>query len=320
MKSNPAPSGWRVLILSLPSNRATVRMRVWRALKAVGAAVLRDGVYLLPDVPSAQTAFAQQAQAVTRAGGSAQVLRVDDPEGQQASEFQARFDRGADYARILEAARKLKASFNPRRPALAARKLVPLRQAFEAVYMTDYFPGPAAAQTGQLLAELDTLLNARDEPQMQAGRIPRLNRKDYRGRTWATRARPWVDRMASAWLIKRFIDPKARIVWLSDPKNCPRRALGFDFDGAAFTHVRARVTFEVLLASFALDDDKALEHIGRLVHYLDVGGVPEPEAVGLETILKGARRHYANDDRLLAAVSKTFDYLYNAYTQEQSNG
>lgn len=316
MKSIPAPTGWRVLILSLPSSRATVRMRVWRALKALGAAVLRDGVYLLPDIPSAQTAFAQQAQAVVRAGGSAQVLRVDDSDGQQAGEFQARFDRSADYARILHAARKLKVSFNPRRTALAARKLSELRQAFEAVHATDYFPGPATAQTGQLLAEMDMLLNARDEPQMRAGRIPRLNRKDYRGRTWATRARPWVDRMASAWLIKRFIDPKARIVWLSDPKSCPRHALGFDFDGAAFTHVGARVTFEVLLASFALDDDQALERIGRLVHYLDVGGVPEPEAAGLETILKGARRQHSKDDRLLAEASKTFDHLYNAYSQE----
>lgn len=316
MKSLPPAAGWRMLILSLPSNRATVRMRVWRALKALGAAVLRDGVYLLPDIPSAQTAFAQQAQAVIRAGGSAQVLRVDDPDGQQASDFKARFDRGADYARILQTARELKAGFNARRPALTARKLPPLRQAFEAIHATDYFPGPAAAQTGQLLAELEMLLNARDEPHMQAGRIPHLNRKDYRGRIWATRARPWVDRMASAWLIKRFIDPKARIVWLSDPKNCPRRALGFDFNGAAFTHVGARVTFEVLLASFALEDDKALERIGRLVHYLDVGGVPEPEAAGLETILKGARRQYSKDDRLLAEASKTFDHLYNAYSQE----
>lgn len=316
MKSSQATSRWRVLILSLPSNRATVRMRVWRALKALGAAVLRDGVYLLPDIPRAQAAFIQHAKEVTREGGSAQVLSVKDLEGQQEADFRALFDRGADYARILAAARKVKAGFNPRRPVLAANKLKPLRQAFEATHATDYFPGPAAAQTGQLLAEVEMLFGAPGEPQSQAGRIPRLNRKDFRGRTWATRARPWVDRMASAWLIKRFIDPKARIVWISNPKACPPRALGFDFDGAAFTHVGARVTFEVLLASFALEDDKALERIGRLVHYLDVGGVPEPEAAGLETILNGARRQHRKDDRLLAEASKTFDYLYNAYSQE----
>lgn len=316
MKSMQATSEWRILILSLPSNRATVRMRVWRALKALGAAVLRDGVYLLPDIPSAQAAFMQQAREVLRAGGSAQVLRVNDPDGQQDTDFRALFDRGADYARILQAARKLKAGINPRRPNLSLKKLKPLRQAFEATHATDYFPGPAAAQTGQLLAEIEMMFSAPGEPQSQAGRIPKLNRKDFRGRTWATRARPWVDRMASAWLIKRFIDPKARIVWLSSPKACPARALGFDFDGAAFTHVGARVTFEVLLASFTLEDDKGLERIGRLVHYLDVGGVPEPEAAGLETILDGARRQHANDDRLLAEASKTFDYLYNVYSQQ----
>ena len=316
MKSIQATSEWQVLILSLPSNRATVRMRVWRALKALGAAVLRDGVYLLPDIPSAQAAFMQQTKEVTRAGGNAQVLRVNDPDGQQDTDFRALFDRSADYARILATARKVKSGFNPRRPVLAANKLKPLRQAFEATHATDYFPGPAAAQTGQLLAEIEMLCSAPGEPQSQAGRIPRLNRKDFRGRAWATRARPWVDRMASAWLIKRFIDPKARIVWLSNPKACPPRALGFDFDGADFTHVGARVTFEVLLASFALDDDKGLERIGRLVHYLDVGGVPEPEAAGLETILDGARRQHSNDDRLLAEASKTFDYLYNVYSQQ----
>ena len=316
MKSIQATSEWRILILSLPSNRATVRMRVWRALKALGAAVLRDGVYLLPDIPSAQAAFMQQAREVLRAGGSAQVLLVNDPDGQQDTDFRALFDRGADYARILQAARKLKAGINLRRPNLSLKKLKPLRQAFEAIHAADYFSGPAAAQTGQLLAEIEMMFSAPGEPQSQAGRIPKLNRKDFRRRTWATRARPWVDRMASAWLIKRFIDPKARIVWLSSPKACPARALGFDFDGAAFTHVGARVTFEVLLASFTLEDDKGLERIGRLVHYLDVGGVPEPEAAGLETILDGARRQHTNDDRLLAEASKTFDYLYNVYSQQ----
>jgi hypothetical protein len=191
-----------------------------------------------------------------------------------------------------------------------------LRREFESIHATDYFPGPAAAQAGELLAEVEMALTAPGEPQAQVGRIPRLNRKDYRGRTWATRARPWVDRLASAWLIKRFIDPKARVVWLKDPKTCPRRALGFDFDGAAFTHVGARVTFEVLLASFALEDDKGLERLGQLVHYLDVGGVPVPEAAGLETILNGARRQHADDDRLLGEAVKTFDYLYNAFSQE----
>jgi len=311
-----APAGWRLLVISLPSNRATPRMRVWRALKGLGAAVLRDGVYLLPDSPSAHAALTQQAIEVERSGGTAQLLRVDAPEAEQDRQFRALFDRAGDYARILQNARKLKSGLSPRRLAAAARTMKQLRRDFASIHATDYFPGPAAAQAGELLAEMEMTLAARGEPQAQAGRIPRLNRKDYRGRTWATRARPWVDRLASAWLIRRFIDPKARIVWLKDSKTCPRRALGFDFDGAAFTHVGARVTFEVLLASFALEDDKGLERLGQLVHYLDVGGVPVPEAAGLETILNGARRQHADDDRLLGEAAKTFDYLYNAFSQE----
>ena len=307
------PAGWQLLIISLPSNRATARMRVWRALKGVGAAVLRDGVYLLPDSVSAHAAFTQQAQEIVRSGGTAQVLRVDAPEAEQDHQFRALFDHTDEYTRILIAARKHMASLTPRRFAATIRSMKQLRRDFESVHATDYFPGPAAAQTGELLTEAEATLLAPGEPRMQAGRIPRLHRKDYRGRTWATRARPWVDRLASAWLIKRFIDPKARIVWLKDPKRCPRSALGFDFDGATFTHVGARVTFENLLASFSLEDDKALLRLGALVHYLDVGGVPVAEASGVESLLKGARGAIADDNKLLNEASRIFNHLYNAY-------
>lgn len=304
---------WQLLVISLPSNRATARMRVWRALKGAGAAVLRDGVYLLPDSPSAHAAFTQQAQEIVRSGGTAQVLRVAAPEAEQDRQFRALFDRAGDYARIMQAARKLKSGRGPRRLAAATRSLKQLRRDYESIHATDYFPGPAAAQAGESLAEVEATLLAPGEPHMQVGRIPRLHRKEYRGRTWATRARPWVDRLASAWLIKRFIDPKARLVWLKDPKRCPRHALGFDFDGATFTHVGARVTFENLLASFSLEDDKALLRLGALVHYLDVGGVPVAEASGLETLLKGARESIADDNKLLNEASRIFNHLYNAY-------
>ncbi len=308
-----APAGWLLLVISLPSNRATPRMRVWRALKALGAAVLRDGVYVLPDSPSAHAALTQRALEVERSGGMAHVLRIATPGAEQDRQFRALFDRSGDYARILQKARKLKSGLSPRRLGAAIRSLKQLRRDVNSIHATDYFPGPAAAQAGEFLDELEMALAGPGEPQMQSGRIPRLNRKDYRGRVWATRARPWVDRLASAWLIRRFIDPKARIVWLKDAKRCPRQALGFDFDGAAFTHVGARVSFENLLMSFSLEDDKALQRLGELVHYLDVGGVPVAEASGIETLLKGARDTIADDNKLLHEASRLFDHLYNAY-------
>ena len=110
------------------------------------------------------------------------------------------------------------------------------------------------------------------EPHSIRGAITPLSVNDFKRRTWATRRRPWVDRLACAWLIRRFIDRKARILWLAKPKDCPAKAVGFDFDGATFSHVGARVTFEVMVASFGLEQP-ALKRIGAIVHYLDAGGV-----------------------------------------------
>ena len=127
---------------------------------------------------------------------------------------------------------------------------------------------------------------------------------------WATRRHIWVDRVACAWLIQRFIDPSARFLWLETPAECPADALGFDFDGATFTHVADRVSFEVLLASFGLDENRGLVRLGAMVHVLDVGGAAAPEAAGFEAMLAGARKRLPDDDALLAEVGAVLDSLY----------
>src|SRR4030067_3381884 len=126
-----APTSWQLLVTSLPSNRATPRMRVWRALKALGAAVLRDGVYLLPGSPSAHAAFTQQALEVQRSGGTAQGLRVDAPEAEQDRQFRALFARAGRYARIMQLARKLKSGLSPRRLAATARSMKAPRREYQ---------------------------------------------------------------------------------------------------------------------------------------------------------------------------------------------
>ena len=151
-------------------------------------------------------------------------------------------------------------------------------------------------------------------PRERTGRVPLLDASRYQGRTWATRRRLWVDRLASAWLIRRFIDPKARFRWLAKASECPKRAIGFDFDGAPFSHVGDRVTFETLLASFGLDQDAALGRVAAMVHQLDVGGAVVAEAGGFEAVLAGARERLADDDALLAEMSGVLDSLY-AYFQ-----
>jgi hypothetical protein len=157
-----------------------------------------------------------------------------------------------------------------------------------------------------------------DEPQETQGGIARLDRERYRGRTWATRRRLWVDRVASAWLIRRFIDPDARFKWLAKPSDCPKSSLGFDFDGATFTHVGDRVTFETLLASFDLEGDPALMRLGALVHQLDVGGEPVAEASGFEAVMAGARERLNDDDALLTEMSAVLDSLYAHFAREAS--
>jgi hypothetical protein len=114
-------------------------------------------------------------------------------------------------------------------------------------------------------------------------------------------------------LIRRFIDPDARFLWLKRIKDCPKRAVGFDFNGAEFTHVDSKVTFEVLLASFGLEGDVGLVRLGALIHHLDVGGIPVPEGPGLITIMTGARALQSDDDGLLTAMTPVLDALYAGY-------
>ncbi|HJT19130.1 MAG TPA: chromate resistance protein ChrB domain-containing protein [Nitrospira sp.] len=179
----------------------------------------------------------------------------------------------------------------------------------------------AAEQTEAALGDWEAKIRQRmapGEPHATRQAIQQLDRRDYQHRTWATRKRPWVDRLASAWLIKKCIDPHARFVWLNTPRITHVDQIGFDFDGAAFTHVGTRVTFEALLASFALDGDSALLRLGQLVHFLDVGGIPVPEAKGIEVVLRGMKEKFTDDDRFLVQACTVFDALYRTYQTEES--
>jgi hypothetical protein len=227
------------------------------------------------------------------------------------------FDQTTEYARLVDAIRSASGHIKKLSKATLGKTVNNLRREFEAIANQDFFPGDARRQTENLLDALTFAANqilAPGEPHVVAGRIKKLNIADYQGRIWATRKRPWIDRLASAWLIHRFIDAEARIRWLDQPVDRPKRALGFDFDGATFTHIDGKVTYEMLAASFGLDSDPALEKIGGLVHYLDVGGIPVPEAAGLEAIMRGARDRFASDDDFLAEAERVFDFIYGGYS------
>jgi hypothetical protein len=309
---------WLVFLMSQPGKSPTPRIRLWRLLKGLGAAVLRDGVYLLPDREPLRQALEDQVQGVQTLGGAAYVLVVE-PVTATDAHFRALFDRSEEYAALLTTLAQLRTILAETTEAQARRVLQQVRREYEAIVTIDYFPGPAQAQSAQALVEAEAAVTRHfspDEPQPLHTGIRHLERTAYRGQLWATRQRVWVDRVASAWLIRRFIDPKARFLWLKTPQDCPADAIGFDFDGAAFTHTGHRVTFEVFVASFDLGTDPALARLGVLVHALDIGGVPVPEAAGFEAILTGVRASCANDDQVLAAMMPVLDALYTAFSQE----
>lgn len=305
-------SHWLLLILSLPSENATTRMRAWRSLKASGAAILRDGAYLLPERESCRATLNTIVDDVQSHDGSAYLLQVIEPaEGNYA----ALFHRQDDYAALLNDIATLSNGLTRENAPDAVKQTRKLRKALASLTEIDYFPGEALRQATAALTALEATVYralSPDEPHDTESAIVTLHAAQYQGRLWATRARPWVDRLASAWLIQRFIDPQARFLWLASPADFPADALGFDFDGATFSHSSGKVTFETLLAAFGLDQP-ALNRIASIVHFLDVGGVVQPEAAGIELVLAGMRDAITHDDLLLTAAGSVFDGLLTAF-------
>lgn len=306
---------WLCLITSLSTENATLRQRTWRTLKSTGAAVLRDGVYLMPEREDCRKTLDRLGIKVREGGGTAILLRVEEP---QDVNFEDQFDRSSQYAELLSDIAQVRGALTPATSQEVLMKTRKLSKVYAGIADIDFFPSEAQRQARSALSDLELACartSAQDEPHDVAGNIQQRDVMEYQGRIWATRRRPWVDRLASAWLIKRFIDPQAQIFWLASPDDCPAQALGFDFDGAAFSHVGGKVTFEVLMASFGLERS-ALARLGLIVHYLDVGGAQPPEAVGVESILAGMRAAIVDDDQLLTAAAMLFDGLLAHFNEE----
>src|SRR5436190_995299 len=271
-------------ILSLPSRHATLRMRVWRALKDGGWGVLRDGVYVVPVGRADRAMLGKLQSAIRAAGGTAMIATLALGDGEAPETL---FDRRTEYG------------------------------ALDKLAAIDFFPSGAKEQALRAMAELKEryeAVYASGEPRASRRRVKELSPARDRRRTWATRQRPWVDRLASAWLIRRFIDREAKFLWLETPHAKPRQAIGFDFDGADFTHARGLVTFEVLTETFGLAREPAIRRIGAAVHFLDADGIPVPQPKAVETMLKGAREKAKDDDALLAEALRIFDLLYSGYS------
>ena len=306
---------WLVLTATLPTSPSGLRVRVWRALKATGAGTLREGVYVLPEhAPSAATLW-ELERTIADAGADAHMLVVQARDEAQERTFRALFDRSEQVAEFVQSLKEARGRIRKSTEAELHRSLRTLESQWHALQAIDFYPGKdsvkAAAALAALRREVELHLSP-DEPAATQAAIPPRAIAEYQGRTWATRRRPWIDRLGTAWLVQRFIDGKPRFVWLSDPRKCPRAALGYDFDGATFTHVGDKVTFEVVAESFGLLEDPALRRLAALVRVMDTGGIPVDEAPGVELLVRGLQARHPDDDQLLAAAIPVFDALYAA--------
>ena len=302
---------WLLLVASLPTEDPAARMRGLRTLEALGAAVLREGVFLLPETATTRQGLEYLADYIAKGSGSAQVLTVTPNSPAQQLAFRKMFDRTARYAELLKVVDSLKVGFGIADPSAVLRVLHKKRHDFEAISALDFFSSELREQVRAALAEAEAAVHKLLFPaQAPASGAPD---QPMRRRVWATRKPAWADRLACAWLIRRFADPEGTVVWLDKSQEPQADAVSFAFSGARFGNNATQVSFEVMLQHFGLATNPALVKIGAIVHFLEANDAPVAEAAGVKTLLQGAARRSTSDDELLGEAEKTFDLLYEAY-------
>lgn len=264
-------------------------MAVWRRLRQLGAVAPAGSLYLLPETEANAEAFDWLAKEIEDEGGEALVLRIEalhgPAEGRVVELF--RSTRDEDYRKIAAEAEEVLAAFQGEEHGSEATegfrdRVERLRRRFNEVARIDFFQAPERAAVSAALGRLEKELAGREPG---AEEIPAVSREDYRGRRWVTRPRPHVDRLACAWLIRRFLDPEAEIRYADSPEP---GEVSFDMRRADFGHVGNRCSFETMLAAFGLNDP-SLAALAEIVHEIDLrdGLSARPEIAGVDSILAG---------------------------------
>jgi hypothetical protein len=321
---------WLLLAHQLPTRLSNARVKTWRRLQQIGAVASRNSVYVLPNTDQCREDFEWLRSEIVALGGDATVFSADAVSPGGGEEIVATFRRmrDADYRDLKREADKMMASVRGKpasgKPAGPAwdRNVRALRERFTAIQRIDFFNAAVREAAAASLAALEQRSSGRKRAALPVTAL--LPVADFRNRRWVTRPRPGVDRMASAWLIRRFIDPSAAFAFV-DPafarpadeplRGQPAEDVPFDMFIGEFSHQGPLCTFEVLAQRFGLADP-VVEHIGQIVHDLDMRdtkyGSPDAPAIG--RVVEGLRQIHADDQILLEHGIEMFEALARAFS------
>ncbi len=311
---------WYLLIHQLPPEPLYLRAKIRQRLAKVGAVALKNAVYVLPLLEDCLEDFEWIGEEAVSGGGEAYVCEADFRDAKTNAALVERFrrERDADYAALAQSIRewtrkaRRRSGANPPEDDLPTR-LIRSRRRFDEIARIDFFRAKGRAEVERLLGALErSVPSGRD-----AGRRTRI--PEFSNRTWVTRKGIKVDRIASAWLVRRFLDPKARFRFIDPGRETARSGeTTFDMVGGDFTHEADRCTFETLCRRAGLKDP-ALVPIAEIVHEVDLkdGKFGRPETRGIERLLAGIVNAYSRDEERLDRGFALFDELYESFRRKK---
>ena len=301
---------WLFLLFNLPAKHASDRVKVWRRLKKFGAIQLKTSTYVLPDEPAHYERFQWLAKEIIDNGGEAALVRVKDIEGMPNAAVVAMFNdaRARDYDEIAEPLTLLIKDTKGRKasPEIFTGRLQRLRHRFQEIYEIDFFQSSRGQQVGRLFRQAESL----ESNKRGSERKERLRTEDYQGKTWITSPRPEIDRVGSAWLIRNYIDPKAKFVFA---KTMDRQegALPYDMIDSEFSRHSARCTFETLIERFGIRE-RAVVRLAEVIHDADLEDdkFHRVEGFGINQLLKGWAKQGISDEEILVRGFQCLDGLH----------
>jgi hypothetical protein len=318
------PRSWLLLVHQLPPEPAYFRVKIWRQLQALGAVALKNSVYVLPSRDDTREDFQWLLRAIVTGGGEGTLVEARIVDGFSDPELEALFQaaRDADYQEIAEEARKLATALDKAKPGRAPSAELQgavrrLRRRLTTIIGLDFFGAAGQQAASGLVGALEARLVTKPSAPETA---PARAVETYKGRTWVTRQGVHVDRIACAWLIRRFVDPEARFKYVPGKNYAPRPGeLRFDMFEAEFTHEGDCCSFEVMRERFALGDP-ALAAIAELVHDIDLkdGKYDREETSGLAHLILGLCMSERDDDTRVARGSALFDYFYEYFRRKRA--